>query len=177
MLASSILPVCAFLVSFRIIKHWYHAGSGNMKIYSPTSIIFPSGIVLREYDTAQYKLTFTSTKVCNCMIFTRRTLLYCSTHIWVCKIRRLIFTNQIKSLTTGNTSILCVALCTWSKSCIYKIILIYLLVLNTSSNKISTMMCHLITCWYNCRYRICFSLKRSKGTIGINTVYLEMLIF
>ena len=169
MLASSILPVCAFLVSFRIIKHWYHAGSGNMKIYSPTSIIFPSGIVLREYDTAQYKLTFTSTKVCNCMIFTRRTLLYCSTHIWVCKIRRLIFTNQIKSLTTGNTSILCVALCTWSKSCIYKIILIYLLVLNTSSNKISTMMCHLITCWYNCRYRICFSLKRSKGRIGINT--------
>ena len=146
MLVSSILPVCAFLVSFRIIKHLYHAGSGNMKMYSPTSIIFPSGIVLREYDTAQYKLTFTSTKVCNCMIFTRRTLLYCSTYIWVCKIRCLIFTNQIKSLTKGNTSILCVALCTWSKSCINKIILIYLLVLNTSSNKISTMMCHLITC-------------------------------
>ena len=145
MLVSSIL-VCAFLVSFRIIKHLYHAGSGNMKMYSPTSIIFPSGVVLREYDTAQYKLTFTSTNVCNCMIFTRRTLRYCSTHIWVWKIRRLIFTNQIKSLTTGNTDIFCVAHCTFSKSCIYKIILIYLLVLNTSSNKISTMMCHLITC-------------------------------
>jgi hypothetical protein len=41
MFASSILHVCVFLVSFGIIKHLKHAGSGNMKIYSPTSIIFP----------------------------------------------------------------------------------------------------------------------------------------
>jgi hypothetical protein len=27
------------------------AGSGNMKNYSPTSIIFPSGVALGEYDT------------------------------------------------------------------------------------------------------------------------------
>jgi hypothetical protein len=33
MLASSILHVCVFLVSFGIIKHLKHAGSGNMKIY------------------------------------------------------------------------------------------------------------------------------------------------
>jgi hypothetical protein len=26
-------------------------GSGNMKMYSSTSIIFPSGVALREYDT------------------------------------------------------------------------------------------------------------------------------
>jgi hypothetical protein len=43
--------VCVFLVSFGLIKHLQHAGSGNMKIYSPTSIIFPSGVALREYDT------------------------------------------------------------------------------------------------------------------------------
>jgi hypothetical protein len=35
-----------FFVSFGIIKHL-----GNMKIYSPTSIIFPSGDALGEYDT------------------------------------------------------------------------------------------------------------------------------
>jgi len=51
MLASSILHVCVFLVSFGIIKHLLHAGSRNMKIYSSTSIIFPSGVALREYDT------------------------------------------------------------------------------------------------------------------------------
>jgi hypothetical protein len=32
MLASSILHVCVFLVSFGIIKHLKHAGSGNMSI-------------------------------------------------------------------------------------------------------------------------------------------------
>jgi hypothetical protein len=26
-------------------------GSGNMKIYSPTGIIIPSGVAFREYDT------------------------------------------------------------------------------------------------------------------------------
>ena len=31
--------------------HLLHAGEGNMKIYSPKSIIFPEGIARREYDT------------------------------------------------------------------------------------------------------------------------------
>ena len=31
--------------------HLMHAGEGNMKMYSPTSIIFPEGNALREYDT------------------------------------------------------------------------------------------------------------------------------
>ena len=44
MLASSILHVCISLVSFGIMKHLEHAGSGNMKIYSPTSIIFASSV-------------------------------------------------------------------------------------------------------------------------------------
>ena len=51
MFASSILHVCVFLVSFGIIKHLLHASSGNMKMYSPTSIIFPSGVALGKYDT------------------------------------------------------------------------------------------------------------------------------
>jgi hypothetical protein len=50
MFASSILHVCIFLVSFGIIKHLWHAGSGTMKFYSPTSMLFPSGVALREYD-------------------------------------------------------------------------------------------------------------------------------
>ena len=50
MFASSILHVCVFLVSFGIIKHLYHAGSENMKIYSPTSIIFPSDVAVGKYD-------------------------------------------------------------------------------------------------------------------------------
>ena len=49
-IASSILHVCVFLVSFGIIKHLWHAGSGTMKFYSPTSMLFPSGVALREYD-------------------------------------------------------------------------------------------------------------------------------
>ena len=53
MLASSILHVCVFLVSFGIIKHLLHGGSGNSQIYSPTSIIFPLGVALREYDTLE----------------------------------------------------------------------------------------------------------------------------
>ena len=51
MFSSSILHVCVFLVSFGIIKHLYYTGAGNMKNYSPTSIIFPSGVALREYNT------------------------------------------------------------------------------------------------------------------------------
>ena len=53
MFANNILHICVFLVSFGIIKHLYHAGSGNMKFYSPTSIIFPSGNsnARGEYDT------------------------------------------------------------------------------------------------------------------------------
>jgi hypothetical protein len=51
MFASSILRVCVFLVSFGIIKHSWHAGSRNMKIYYPTTIIFPSGVALGKYDT------------------------------------------------------------------------------------------------------------------------------
>ena len=31
--------------------HVLHAGEGNMKIYSPKSIIFPKGIARGEYDT------------------------------------------------------------------------------------------------------------------------------
>jgi hypothetical protein len=31
--------------------HLLHVGEGNMKIYSPRSIIFPEGIVRGEYDT------------------------------------------------------------------------------------------------------------------------------
>jgi hypothetical protein len=31
--------------------HLVHAGEGNMKIYSPKSIIFPEGNVRGEYDT------------------------------------------------------------------------------------------------------------------------------
>jgi hypothetical protein len=31
--------------------HLLHAGEGNMKIYSPKSIIFPNGNVRGEYDT------------------------------------------------------------------------------------------------------------------------------
>jgi hypothetical protein len=50
MFASSILHICVFLVSFGIIKHLEHADTGNMKIYSPTSIIFPSSVALGEYD-------------------------------------------------------------------------------------------------------------------------------
>ena len=45
------LHICVFLVSFGIIKHLEHADIGNMKIYSPTSIIFPSSVALGEYDT------------------------------------------------------------------------------------------------------------------------------
>ena len=33
------------------IIHLLHAGEGNMKIYSPKSIIFPEGIARGEYDT------------------------------------------------------------------------------------------------------------------------------
>ena len=33
------------------IIHLLHAGEGNMKIYSPTSIIFPEGNARRKYDT------------------------------------------------------------------------------------------------------------------------------
>jgi hypothetical protein len=38
MLASSILHICVFLVSFGIIKHLLNAGTGKIKLYSPTSI-------------------------------------------------------------------------------------------------------------------------------------------
>jgi hypothetical protein len=31
--------------------HLLHAGEGNMKIYSPKSVLFPEGNALREYDT------------------------------------------------------------------------------------------------------------------------------
>jgi hypothetical protein len=31
--------------------HLLHVGEGNMKIYSPKSIIFPEGNALGEYDT------------------------------------------------------------------------------------------------------------------------------
>jgi hypothetical protein len=51
MLASSILHICVFLVSFGIIKHLLDAGTGKIKLYSPTSIKFPSGDTLGEYDT------------------------------------------------------------------------------------------------------------------------------
>jgi hypothetical protein len=51
MFTSSILHVYVFLVSFGIIKHLLHEGSGHMKIYSHTSIIFLSGVVLGKYDT------------------------------------------------------------------------------------------------------------------------------
>jgi hypothetical protein len=51
MCASSILHVCVFLVTFGIIKHLWHAGSGNIQMYSPTSIIFPSGVALGKHDT------------------------------------------------------------------------------------------------------------------------------
>ena len=33
------------------IIHLLHAGEGNMKMYSPKSIIFPEGIARGEYDT------------------------------------------------------------------------------------------------------------------------------
>jgi hypothetical protein len=33
------------------IIHLVHAGEGNMKIYSPKSIIFPEGNARGEYDT------------------------------------------------------------------------------------------------------------------------------
>jgi hypothetical protein len=33
------------------IIHLLHAGEGNMKIYSPMSIIFPEGNARGEYDT------------------------------------------------------------------------------------------------------------------------------
>ena len=33
------------------IIHLLHASEGNMKIYSPKSIIFPEGIARGEYDT------------------------------------------------------------------------------------------------------------------------------
>jgi hypothetical protein len=39
---------------FGLIKHLYHAGSENMKFYSPTSIIFPSVVALRKYDTLRW---------------------------------------------------------------------------------------------------------------------------
>jgi hypothetical protein len=32
------------------LEHLLNADEGNMKMYSPTSIIFPSGVALREYD-------------------------------------------------------------------------------------------------------------------------------
>jgi hypothetical protein len=69
MFASSILHVCVFLVSFGIIKHLWHAGSGNMKIYLPTSIIFPSGVALREYDTLGWiNFLFPSTACNKCIL-------------------------------------------------------------------------------------------------------------
>jgi hypothetical protein len=47
------LPIhtCVFLVSFGIIKHLLDPGTGKIKLYSPTSIKFPSGDNLGEYDT------------------------------------------------------------------------------------------------------------------------------
>ena len=45
MLASSILHICVFLVSFGIIKHLLDPGTGKIKLYSPTSIIFPPAIL------------------------------------------------------------------------------------------------------------------------------------
>jgi hypothetical protein len=33
------------------MEYDFYFTEGNMSIYSPTSIIFPSGVALREYDT------------------------------------------------------------------------------------------------------------------------------
>jgi hypothetical protein len=44
--------VCmCFLGFIRYNKTFIACGSGNMKMHSPTSIIFPSGVALMEYDT------------------------------------------------------------------------------------------------------------------------------
>ena len=40
-----------YIVFYCYIIHLLHTGEGNMKMYSPKSIIFPEGIARGEYDT------------------------------------------------------------------------------------------------------------------------------
>jgi hypothetical protein len=51
----SIIWLCYSLIIYIILMstniHVLHAGEGNMKMYSPKSIIFPEGNARGEYDT------------------------------------------------------------------------------------------------------------------------------
>jgi hypothetical protein len=40
-----------YIVFYCYIIHLLHTGEGNMKMYSPMSIIFPEGIARRKFDT------------------------------------------------------------------------------------------------------------------------------
>jgi hypothetical protein len=45
------VQMALFIHIFRNIIHSLHAGEGNMKIYSPNSIIFPEGNAGGDYGT------------------------------------------------------------------------------------------------------------------------------